>query len=129
MTARRDILDYLTDIVDAIDAALSFVQGMNVTQFRADQRTIYAVTHALEIVGEAARRIPEPVRARHSAVPWQLMTGMRDRLIHGYDTADPDIIWKTATEDLPLTHSLIVEVIRQERAVAGEAPDGDLFPR
>src|SRR5262245_14208769 len=91
MTEKRDILDYLTDIVAAIDAAQAFVAGMNASQFRADQRTIYAVTHALEIVGEAAKRIPETVRGRHPAVPWRLMAGMRDRLIHGYNTVDLDV--------------------------------------
>ena len=68
MRPKRDILDYLNDIADAIDAALSFVVDMDVTQFRADQRTVYAIIHALEIVGEAAKRIPEPVRVRYPAV-------------------------------------------------------------
>ena len=89
---------------------------------------MYAVTHALEIVGEAAKRIPEPVRARYPAVPWRLMAGMRDRLIHGYDTVDLDVLWKTITEDLPATRPLIGEVIRQEQAAAGEAPDPPLAP-
>ena len=48
MTEKRDVLDYLTDIVAAIDAAQAFVAGMNDAQFRADQRTVYAVTHALQ---------------------------------------------------------------------------------
>jgi uncharacterized protein with HEPN domain len=81
MTPKREVLDYLTDIVDAIDAALSFVGGMDSDQFRVDLRTVYAVTHALEIVGEAAKRIPDPVRIHYSVVPWRLMAGMRDRLI------------------------------------------------
>jgi len=123
MRPKRDILDYLTDIAEAIDAAQSFVVGMDTIQFRADRRTVYAVTHALEIVGEAARRIPEPVRVRYPAVPWRLMSGMRDRLIHGYDTVDLDVLWKTVTEDLPTTRPLIAEVIHQEQATAGESDD------
>jgi uncharacterized protein with HEPN domain len=82
MSPKRDILDYLIDMVDAIDAAHSFVVDMEIEQFRVDLRTVYATTHALEIVGEAAKRIPESVRVRYSAVPWRLMAGMRDRLIH-----------------------------------------------
>jgi uncharacterized protein with HEPN domain len=123
MSPKRDILDYLTDIMDAIDAAHSFVVDMDATQFRVDRRTVYAITHALEIVGEAAKRIPDPVRVRYPAVPWRLMAGMRDRLIHGYDTVDLDVLWKTVTEDLPTTRPLIAEVIRQEQAAAGESSD------
>ena len=91
MSPKRDILDYLSDIADAIDAARSFIGDRDSAQFRADLRTVYAVTHALEIVGEAAKRIPDLVRVRYPAVPWRLMAGMRDRLIHGYDTVDIDL--------------------------------------
>jgi uncharacterized protein with HEPN domain len=101
---------------------------MNDAQFRADQRTIYAVTHALEIVGEAAKRIPETIRMRYLAVPWRLMAGMRDQLIHGYNTVDLDVLWKTVTEDLPTTRPLIAEALRQERAIAGEPPDPQPSP-
>ncbi len=101
MSPKREILDYLSDIVDAIDAAQSFVGDTDSALFRADLRTVYAVTHALEIVGEAAKRIPDSVRVRYPAVPWRLMSGMCDRLIHGYDTVDLDVLWKTVTPDRP----------------------------
>jgi len=96
---------------------------MDFTQFRGDQRTVYAVTHALEIVGEAAKRIPEPVRVGYPTVPWRLMAGMRDRLIHSYNTVDLDVLWKTIVEDLPTVRPLIAEIIRQEQAAAGESSD------
>ena len=121
MSTKGDILDYLTDIVDAIDAALSFVADIDVEQFRVDRRTVYATTHALEIVGEAAKRMPEAVRVRYPAVPWRLMAGMRDRLIHGYDTVELDVLWKTVIEDLPATRLLVAEVIRQEQTTADES--------
>jgi len=128
MSPKRDILDYLSDIVDAIDAAHSFVVGMDFEQFRTDRRTVYAATHALEIVGEAAKRIPDPVRLRYPAVPWRLMAGMRDRLIHGYDTVDLDVLWKTITEDLTTTRPLVVEVIRHEQVAGDESPDPRSLP-
>jgi uncharacterized protein with HEPN domain len=87
MTTSRSILDYLDDMVAAIDTVATFVAGMDRDQFRMDQRTVYAVTHALEILGEAAKHIPDPIRSRYPAVPWRLMAGMRDRLIHGYHTS------------------------------------------
>ena len=61
----------------------------------------------MEIVGEAAARIPEDFRLRHSQVPWQEVTDFRNRLIHGYDAIDLDILWNILTEDLgPLIEKL-----------------------
>ena len=53
------------------------------------------------VMGEAVKRLSGELRERHSEIPWTLMAGMRDRLIHGYDTVDRDEVWKTATVDVP----------------------------
>jgi len=58
MSPKRHVLAYLTDIMDAIDAAHSFVIDMDVTQFRVDRRTVYAITHALEIVARQRSAFP-----------------------------------------------------------------------
>jgi len=97
----RDYLDYLTDIVEAATKAAGFVRGMTFEQFESDDRTLFAVVRALEIVGEAAKRIPESVRAQHPTVPWSSMAGMRDKLIHDYFGVNQTVVWKTVTEDLP----------------------------
>lgn len=120
MSAPRGYLDYLDDIATALDAITSFLQGLDLDGFRGDIKTIYAVTRALEVAGEAAKRLPEDVRARHPGIPWRLMAGMRDRLIHGYDTVDLDILWLTITQDAPAIREPLAEVIRQERIAAGE---------
>jgi len=119
MTTSRSVLDSLTDMVAAIDAVHTFVIGMDRALFRSDQRTVYAVIHALEILGEAAKRIPDPVRARYPAVPWRLMAGMRDRLIHGYFAVDLDVLWKTVTEDLPVTRPALADALTHEQSAAG----------
>jgi uncharacterized protein with HEPN domain len=54
----------------------------------------------LEIIGEAAGRVSEPVRNAHPEIPWRKITGMRHRLIHGYDEVDLDIVWKALRDDL-----------------------------
>jgi uncharacterized protein with HEPN domain len=92
---------------------------MDREQFRIDQRTVYAVIHALEILGEAAKRIPDPLRIRYPAVPWRLMAGMRDRLIHGYFAIDLDVLWKTIIEDLPATRPALADALASERSAAG----------
>jgi uncharacterized protein with HEPN domain len=65
-----------------MDAALEFVADMDAQQFYVDRKTSYAVIRALEIIGEATKRIPEAVRVRYPGVLWRQMAGMRDRLIH-----------------------------------------------
>jgi len=55
----------------------------------------------MEIIGEAAKRVSEPTRERHSQVPWRLVIGMRNRVIHGYDEVDLDVLWDAIQLDLP----------------------------
>ena len=100
MTSRTH-LDYLTDIRDSARKALAFVTGMDFPSFAADEKTSYAVVRALEILGEATKRIPTAVRDRHPKVPWRAMSGIRDILIHDYFSVNANVVWKTVTEDLP----------------------------
>jgi uncharacterized protein with HEPN domain len=60
-----------------------------------------ATLRCLEIVGEAASHIPESLRQQHPQIPWPQIIGTRNRLVHGYDLVDYDIIWSTIAEDLP----------------------------
>lgn len=53
------------------------------------------------VLGEAVKRLSEDYRSQHPAIPWLLIAGMRDKLIHGYDIVDLDEVWKTATHDVP----------------------------
>jgi uncharacterized protein with HEPN domain len=68
----------------------------------------------LEIIGEAARRVPEDVQAKYSELPWQQMIGLRNRLIHGYDQVDMDILWVVVTQDLPLLISQLEKIVRAQ---------------
>lgn len=107
----RDYLDYLTDILEAATKAVAFVRGMTFEQFETDDRTLFAVVRALEIVGEAAKRIPESVRTQYPTIPWGSMTGMRDKLIHDYVGVNQLVVWKTVTEDLPPIIPLLQQIL------------------
>lgn len=72
---KRLYSDYLEDMLDAMDAATEFTTGMSEEQFSEDKRTIYATVRALEIVGEAAKRIPQEIRERWPGISWRQMSG------------------------------------------------------
>jgi uncharacterized protein with HEPN domain len=75
---------------------------MTLEEFIADERTTYATVRALEIIGEATKRLPLEVRALDPEIPWSDMARMRDRLIHLYDRVDPEIVWDVVLRDLTL---------------------------
>ena len=67
-----------------------------------DRMLLLAIVRNLEIIGEAASQVSREFRERQSGLPWADVIGMRNRLIHAYFDVDPDIVWDTATKDLPL---------------------------
>lgn len=93
--------DRLLDIRDNIDAARGFVQDMTFETFLADQRTVYAVVRALEIISEASRHVPEEVKIRYATVPWREIAAAGNIYRHVYGVVDPGDIWKTVRDDLP----------------------------
>src|SRR5688500_1119056 len=101
MTVQRTCTDFLQDIIDAAQKARGFVEHLTRDQFAADDKTQFAVVRALEIIGEATKRIPMEVRNQHANVPWRSMAGIRDKLIHDYISVNNEIVWKTVQEDLP----------------------------
>ena len=98
---RRDYQDYLRDMLDNAEKALYFVQGMEYDEFFEDQKSVYAVVRALEIIGEAARQIPEETRSANPGIAWREIGGMRNKLSHEYFGVNVKVVWRTVQEDLP----------------------------
>lgn len=88
MTAAREVAAWLSDILEASTKARQFLGSMTLAEFNADEKTAYAVIRALEVLGEAARRIPSSMRDQNPHVPWRAMAGIRDKLIHDYVTVN-----------------------------------------
>ncbi len=97
----RDYRDYLNDIIDAIKTAQEFTNQQNFEAFSQDKKTIFAITRALEIVGEAIKKIPVHLPKKYPSIPWKELAGMRDKLIHNYSGVNLSIVWETVSQELP----------------------------
>jgi len=73
-----------------------------------------AVLYQLIVMGEAVKRLSAELRQRHTEIPWALIAGMRDHLIHGYDVVDWHEVWKTATRDVPELLSKLEPLLPKE---------------
>lgn len=97
----REYKDYVQDIVDSMDKAASFVGTMSFAQFTKDEKSVFAVVRALEIIGEAVKKIPVEIRRKYPEIPWREMAGIRDIVIHEYFRVDLEIIWNVVKERIP----------------------------
>ncbi|MEL6491101.1 MAG: DUF86 domain-containing protein [Cyanobacteria bacterium J06621_3] len=113
---KRDIRAYLNDILVHIDLAQNFVKGMTFQDFQEDDKTILAVTRALEIIGEAAKQVPQAIREQYSGIPWRDITGMRDRIAHVYFGIDLEIVWSTAQNRLSTLRPAIQSILEDIEA-------------
>lgn len=89
------------DMYRAARMAREFAAGADEGDFLRDRKTQAAVLHELLIIGEAAKRLSEEFRRSHPSMPWKAMAGMRDKLIHAYDTVDIEEVWSTVQRDIP----------------------------
>ena len=110
----RDVGDYLQDILETIESCECFIEGMDFNQFVSDKKTIFAVCHALEIIGEATKNIPEEVRQEYPFVPWRKMAGIRDVIIHAYFGVNLNVVWSTANERLPELKRDIKKILEEK---------------
>jgi uncharacterized protein with HEPN domain len=92
---------YLADILDAAKAIRRFIAGVSLDDFKANEEKYEAVNRKFEIIGEAARRLSPEARKIFPEIPWNLITAMRNIIVHDYDDVDLDVVWNTAQRDLP----------------------------
>jgi len=88
-------------MADAADTALQFCRGRSRADLDTDVMLRFALTRAVEVIGEAAARVSEAGRAASADVPWPAIVGMRNRLVHAYFDVDKDILWTTVADRLP----------------------------
>jgi uncharacterized protein with HEPN domain len=98
---RREAPLLVEDMLEAMRKVARYTAGMDVKEFLGDERTVDAVVRNLEIIGEAAKQLPEAFKAGRPEVPWAQMAGMRNRIVHDYAGVDLELVWFVARMSLP----------------------------
>jgi uncharacterized protein with HEPN domain len=109
----RDEAAYVADMVEACARVAEYTAGLDAGALRGDRKTIDAVVRNLEVLGEAAKRVPAVVRSQAPAIPWREISGMRDVLIHDYFGVDLDIVCDVALVKVPTLRPALAELLRQ----------------
>ena len=102
-------------MVDASKEALSFVTGVKEKDFSKNRMIILSVIKDIEITGEAASRISEQTKLKHSDIPWKDIISMRNRLIHGYFDVDIKLVWNTTMNNLPSLLKSLKKILSASR--------------
>lgn len=104
-------LDYVRHIQIEIDFLVAASEGVTLEDFLDDPTLRRAFVRSIEVIGEAAKNLPEPFRAEHSYVAWRAMAAMRDRLIHGYFGVDYNLVWDVVTHRIPELRDQIAAIL------------------
>ena len=88
-------------MIEAAEIALRFISGRTRTDIETNELLRFALVQAVQMMGDAASKVTPETRSAVSSVPWADIVFMRNRLVHGYFDINPDIVWETATKDIP----------------------------
>lgn len=110
---QRNVAVFLFDIVECCEDIEGYLAGSMKESFLEDTKTQDAVVRRLEIIGEAVRRLPLPLREKYTDVPWREVSGMRDVLIHGYFSINVERVWETAQNDVPKLKEQVEKILKE----------------
>jgi len=109
MSKRRDI-DFIEDILICLEKITQYISNYSYDDFLDDYKTQDAIIRNIEIIGEACKKISPALKSNYKNVPWKMIAGTRDKLIHGYFGVNIDIVWEIATIDVPILEQEIRKI-------------------
>lgn len=103
----------VSHMIDAAESVARFIAGRRRTDLDADRMLLFAVVHAIEIIGEAAGKVSADARAAVPDIPWGAIVSMRNRLIHGYFDINTEVVWKTGSQEIPALLPKLQALLRE----------------
>ena len=110
----RSVREYLEHILDETRYLIEEIQALDRDAFLRSETLKRAFVRSLEIIGEAAKHVPFEVRQQHAHVEWRAITGMRDRLIHGYFGVDYELVWDVICTRVPDLQRQVISMLAQD---------------
>jgi uncharacterized protein with HEPN domain len=114
--SKRPINLLLNDIRQALDRIEQYIKNLSFDAFSDDQKSVDAVVRNLEIIGEAASRLPDEFKEKYSEIEWYKVVGLRHRIVHEYFGIDLEIIWQILQKDLPELRQKFTRITGDEGA-------------
>ena len=107
---QKDPVIYLNDIIFSIELIEKYIDGVSFTDFEESYDIQDKVMRRLEIIAEAAKKLPEDIRIKYSSIPWKSIIGLRNIITHSYDEVNLEEVWEIITKHLPETKIHIEEI-------------------
>lgn len=108
---KRNTKLYILDMIEYMERAEQYIKNLKYNEFINDIKTSDAVIRCIEVIGEAAKNIPEELKNKYPSIPWRNIAGMRDKIVHGYFSVDFEEVWLTVKEDIPKIKPLIKKIL------------------
>ena len=112
--ARNDDAVYLGHMLDMTRKAVDAIESKSREEYDKNEILRLGLTHLVQVIGEAARKVSPEFQHEHSEIPWRQIVGMRHRIVHDYMRVDEDILWQVVTSDLPALLPLLEEISPDE---------------
>lgn len=111
--SKREWKLYLEDILESMSLVKQYVENMDIDDFRKDRKTTDAVIRNLEIIGEAAKFIPDDIKIKYQEVDWKGIIGFRNRATHVYFTISLDVVWHIIKNELPVLNYQMRRILEE----------------